>query len=252
MSPLSSSSSSRWDFRHSNDAGRWTEGKDGKNLVEWSLLFLQAPRRQTPKVNAKKNVEFHQADQHELPSERSATYILTMLPVAKGDHVFNGQGEQEWEIQRDTSVLFAIYGRMTMLSERSPTGILVSLQGKISTVLNCRSPRIERRVNGSGKIPSMNWKSMHPILTIEWANVLTSPWISRITIRPCTCVYRRRTPVRCFIKEAGRSRLLCSSSSSFCSLDQRWRFEWLVERCPFGWRLSFWSFSWRCRAFSLV
>lgn len=108
-------------------------------------------------MNAKKNVEFHQADQHELPSERSATYILTMLPVAKGNHVFNGQGEQEWEIQRDTSVLFAIYGRgEDALVERIPTGIVVSLQGKISTVPNCRSPRIELRVNGNEKIPSMS------------------------------------------------------------------------------------------------
>jgi hypothetical protein len=33
-----------------------------------------------------------------------------MLPVAKGDHLFNSGGEQEWEIMRDTNVQFAIYG----------------------------------------------------------------------------------------------------------------------------------------------
>jgi hypothetical protein len=33
-----------------------------------------------------------------------------MLPVDKGDHVFNGEGEQEWEIQDTTNIKFAIYG----------------------------------------------------------------------------------------------------------------------------------------------
>jgi hypothetical protein len=33
-----------------------------------------------------------------------------MFPVAKGHHVFNGEGQQEWEIQRDTTIQFAIYG----------------------------------------------------------------------------------------------------------------------------------------------
>jgi hypothetical protein len=33
-----------------------------------------------------------------------------MLPVDKGDHVFNVEGEQEWEIQSNTGIKFAIYG----------------------------------------------------------------------------------------------------------------------------------------------
>lgn len=53
---------------------------------------------------------FHTADEHDLPSEHSRTFLLTMLPVDKGDHVFNGEGEQEWEIQKDTTIKFAIYG----------------------------------------------------------------------------------------------------------------------------------------------
>ncbi len=35
-----------------------------------------------------------------------------MLPVEKGDHVFNGEGEQEWEIQGNTNINFAIYGKL--------------------------------------------------------------------------------------------------------------------------------------------
>ena len=54
--------------------------------------------------------EFHSPDRNELPSARSKTYLLTMLPVAQGDHVFNSGGEQEWEIQRNTDTKFAIYG----------------------------------------------------------------------------------------------------------------------------------------------
>lgn len=33
-----------------------------------------------------------------------------MVPVEKGDHVFNGEGEQEWEIQGNSDIDFAIYG----------------------------------------------------------------------------------------------------------------------------------------------
>lgn len=38
------------------------------------------------------------------------TFISTILPVDKGENVFNRQGDDEWEILRDTNVLFAIYG----------------------------------------------------------------------------------------------------------------------------------------------
>jgi hypothetical protein len=33
-----------------------------------------------------------------------------MFPLATGNHIFNGHGEQEWQIQRDTDITFAIYG----------------------------------------------------------------------------------------------------------------------------------------------
>jgi hypothetical protein len=33
-----------------------------------------------------------------------------MLPVAKGDHLFNSGGDQEWEIERAKDTEFAIYG----------------------------------------------------------------------------------------------------------------------------------------------
>ncbi|CAF0803215.1 unnamed protein product [Adineta ricciae] len=59
---------------------------------------------------AQSKKEFHSPDRNELPSIRAKTYLLTMLPVAQGDHVFNSGGEQEWEIQRNTDVKFAIYG----------------------------------------------------------------------------------------------------------------------------------------------
>lgn len=35
-----------------------------------------------------------------------------MVPVEKGDHVFNGEGEQEWEIEGNSDIDFAIYGRV--------------------------------------------------------------------------------------------------------------------------------------------
>ncbi|CAF0973748.1 unnamed protein product [Rotaria sp. Silwood1] len=67
-------------------------------------------RRQALMTDGSKKEEFHTADQHQLPSERSQTYLLTMLPVAKGDYVFNGEGDQEWEIQGNTDAQFTIYG----------------------------------------------------------------------------------------------------------------------------------------------
>ncbi|CAF0976819.1 unnamed protein product [Rotaria sordida] len=62
------------------------------------------------KRSREQNEKFHTADEDHLPSTRTQTYLLTMLPVAKGDHLFNSGGEQEWEIQRDTDTQFAIYG----------------------------------------------------------------------------------------------------------------------------------------------
>ncbi|CAF1141906.1 unnamed protein product [Rotaria sordida] len=67
-------------------------------------------RRHVVMMNGSKKEKFHTADEHKLPSERSRTYLLTMLPVAKGDYVFNGEGEREWEIQGNTNAEFAIYG----------------------------------------------------------------------------------------------------------------------------------------------
>ena len=64
-------------------------------------------KRQDPHGEEK----FHKADKDQLPSQRSPTYLLTMLPVAQGDHVFNSDGQQEWEIKRDSDTKFAIYGK---------------------------------------------------------------------------------------------------------------------------------------------
>jgi hypothetical protein len=81
------------------------------------LFDLKVFRRQVPSTLPKKRVQqqtveqFHTADKDQLPSARAKTYLLTMLPEAAGDHVFNSGGKQEWEIQRDTSTIFAIYGR---------------------------------------------------------------------------------------------------------------------------------------------
>jgi hypothetical protein len=33
-----------------------------------------------------------------------------MLPEAKGDHLYNSGGKQEWEIQRNTDTTFTVYG----------------------------------------------------------------------------------------------------------------------------------------------
>ncbi|CAF2320775.1 unnamed protein product [Rotaria sp. Silwood2] len=62
------------------------------------------------KRSREQDEKFHKADKDQLPSKHTQTYLLTMLPVAKGDHVFNSDGEQEWEVQRDTPTQFAIYG----------------------------------------------------------------------------------------------------------------------------------------------
>ncbi len=73
------------------------------------FVFLKTSRRQILGINKRTEEKFHTADEHQLPSN-SRTYLLTMLPVDKGHHVFNGEGEQEWEIQGNTDIKFAIYG----------------------------------------------------------------------------------------------------------------------------------------------
>jgi len=77
---------------------------------------LKVSRRQVQTILDKirnpreKEEKFHKADKDQLPSARTQTYLLTMLPDAKGDHLFNSGGKQEWEIQRNTDTIFAIYG----------------------------------------------------------------------------------------------------------------------------------------------
>ena len=80
------------------------------NRFDWQVYRRQVVREPTRNQTAQSKKEFHSPDRNELPSTRTKTYLLTMLPVAQGDHVFNSGGEQEWEIQRNTDVKFAIYG----------------------------------------------------------------------------------------------------------------------------------------------
>lgn len=61
-------------------------------------------------VNKTGKEKFYTADKYPLQSERSKTYLLTMLPVSKGDYIFNAEGDQEWQIQRNSETKFAIYG----------------------------------------------------------------------------------------------------------------------------------------------
>jgi len=84
-----------------------------KSLNYLELIYIhlfKTFQQQISGRNKYKREKFHAADENQLPSERSRTYILTMLPADKGDHVFNGEGEQEWEIQGNTNIKFAIYG----------------------------------------------------------------------------------------------------------------------------------------------
>lgn len=71
---------------------------------------MQTFRRQILEINKTQEEKFHTPDIHQLPPASSKTYLLAMFPVATGDHIFNGKGEQEWEIQRDTETQFVIYG----------------------------------------------------------------------------------------------------------------------------------------------
>ena len=41
---------------------------------------------------------------------RSTRYLSTMVPMVKGDHIFNSAGEQEWQIDNDVDVEFSVYG----------------------------------------------------------------------------------------------------------------------------------------------
>lgn len=56
------------------------------------------------------------------------TFVSMMLPVQKGEHLFNRHGDDEWEIQRDSNVLFAIYGQSSVGFSRRE--FFVSSRGK--------------------------------------------------------------------------------------------------------------------------
>ena len=80
------------------------------SFIKSIFILLQTPRKQVSKINKTREERFQTLDKQQIPSVNSRTYLLTMFPVAKGDHIFNSHGEQEWEIQRDTDTKFAIYG----------------------------------------------------------------------------------------------------------------------------------------------
>jgi len=58
----------------------------------------------------KQNV--NSADKNVLSSKSTTTYLLTMFPIGKGGHTFNGNDEEEWEIQKDTDTVFVVYGML--------------------------------------------------------------------------------------------------------------------------------------------
>ncbi|CAM4897569.1 unnamed protein product [Rotaria socialis] len=86
------------------------------NIETFSISNVQnssekTSRRQALIINRNKNEKLHAGKRYQLSSESSKTNLLTMFPVAKGNYVFNGEGEQEWQIQRNTNTQFAIYGK---------------------------------------------------------------------------------------------------------------------------------------------
>jgi hypothetical protein len=84
-----------------------------KKSIEFFLFKVyrrQVQTTPTKRKNSQRKEKFHTADKDQLPSTRTGTYILTMLPVAKGGHEFNGAGEQEWEVPKFTDIKFAVYG----------------------------------------------------------------------------------------------------------------------------------------------
>lgn len=80
-------------------------------------MFVKIFRRQyntqtrTSKINKGKE-KFHPADQDQLPSKTTKSYLLTMIPIDKGGHIFNSNNEEEWEIQKNTDTVFSVYGRV--------------------------------------------------------------------------------------------------------------------------------------------
>lgn len=78
-------------------------------LFKVSLRQVQATIGRTR--DPKKKEKFIDAGEDELPPKNTKTYLLTMLPEAKGDQVFNSGGQQEWQIQKNTDTTFAIYGK---------------------------------------------------------------------------------------------------------------------------------------------
>ncbi|CAF0745015.1 unnamed protein product [Adineta steineri] len=80
-----------------------------------------SPRRQLAKTNTSKEETFPTIDKSQTPSKISIPYLLNMFPVSKGQHIFNGKGEQEWEIQRDTDIEFVIFGEQLHDAEISFT-----------------------------------------------------------------------------------------------------------------------------------
>jgi hypothetical protein len=79
---------------------------DEVNQVSTRQLQATIGRKRDPK----KKEKFIDAGEDELPPKNIKTYLLTMLPEAKGDQVFNSGGQQEWQIQKNTDTTFAIYG----------------------------------------------------------------------------------------------------------------------------------------------
>jgi hypothetical protein len=84
------------------------------SIVCSKVFARQIQNKSTKKLNQQsKNEKLSANSKNQQTSIRSETYLLTMLPVDKGEHVFNSHDGQEWQLLRDTDTKFAIYGMLS-------------------------------------------------------------------------------------------------------------------------------------------
>lgn len=69
-------------------------------------------KRETSMNDANQSDDYKQGvEKNQIKTTHFTRYLSSLVPIVKGDHIFNSDGDQEWRIESNSDVKFAVYGR---------------------------------------------------------------------------------------------------------------------------------------------
>lgn len=130
-------------------------------------------KRETSMNDANQSDDYKQGvEKNQIKTTHFTRYLSSLVPIVKGDHIFNSDGDQEWRIESNSDVKFAVYGRSCrwipgnsiMKNESTdrffffPLSFSSFVQVRILMVPKYRSQLTANLVDGNEKRKFIHWK----------------------------------------------------------------------------------------------